>query len=49
MMENPGNLTISKRRLKEDISNRTVIGLGTEEVDTEEMKNYFSRMRFSSH
>ncbi|XP_077304907.1 protein FAM234A [Lithobates pipiens] len=49
MMENPGNLTVSKRRLKEDISNGTVIGLGTEEVDTEEIKNYFSRMRYSSH
>ncbi|XP_072274986.1 protein FAM234A isoform X2 [Pyxicephalus adspersus] len=49
MMENPGNLTVSKRRLKEDISNGTVIGLGTEEVNTEEIKNHFSRMRFSSH
>ncbi|KAM5152218.1 protein FAM234A [Mantella aurantiaca] len=49
MMENPGNLTVSKRNLKEDITNGTVIGLGNEEVKAEEIKDFFSRMRYSSH
>ncbi|XP_018422287.1 PREDICTED: protein FAM234A isoform X1 [Nanorana parkeri] len=49
MMENPGNLTVSKRKLKEDISNGIVIGLGTEYIDTEDIRNHFFRMRYSSH
>ncbi|XP_075686141.1 protein FAM234A isoform X2 [Rhinoderma darwinii] len=47
--QNPGTLTVSKRKLKEDISNGKVIWFGAEEVNTEEIRDDFFRMRYSSH
>ncbi|XP_073402746.1 protein FAM234A [Dendrobates tinctorius] len=47
--EDPGTLTVSKRKLKEDINNGKVIWFGTEEVDTESIRDDFFRMRYSSH
>ncbi|KAG8558524.1 hypothetical protein GDO81_017036 [Engystomops pustulosus] len=47
--EDPGTLTVSKRKLKEDISTAKIIWFGTEEVNTEEIRDDFFRMRYSSH
>ncbi|XP_068100925.1 protein FAM234A [Hyperolius riggenbachi] len=47
--ENPGTLTVSKRKFKEDISSGKVIWFGPENVNTEEIRDHFFRMRYSSH
>ncbi|XP_069839740.1 protein FAM234A [Dendropsophus ebraccatus] len=47
--EDPGTLIVSKRKLKEDISHSKVIWFGTEEVNTEGIRDDFFRMRYSSH
>ncbi|XP_056392937.1 protein FAM234A [Hyla sarda] len=47
--EDPGTLMVSKRKLKEDISNAKVIWFGTEEVNTEAIRDEFFRMRYTSH
>ncbi|XP_063790277.1 protein FAM234A isoform X3 [Pseudophryne corroboree] len=47
--EKPGTLTVSKRKLKEDISTGKVIWFGNGEVDTEEIRDNFFRMRYTSH
>ncbi|KAM4023712.1 protein FAM234A [Anomaloglossus baeobatrachus] len=47
--EDLGTLTVSKRKLKEDINNGKVIWFGTEEVNTETIRDDFFRMRYSSH
>ncbi|KAM3917054.1 protein FAM234A [Leptodactylus fuscus] len=49
MTEDPGTLMVSKRKLKEDISNAKVIWFGNEEVNTEAIRDDFFRMRYSSH
>lgn len=47
--EDSGTLTVSKRKLKEDISNAKVLWFGTEEINTEGIRDDFFRMRYSSH
>ncbi|XP_040297236.1 protein FAM234A [Bufo bufo] len=47
--EDPGTLTVSKRKLKEDLSNGKVIWFGTEETNTEGIRDDFFRMRYSTH
>ncbi|XP_075035991.1 protein FAM234A isoform X2 [Mixophyes fleayi] len=47
--ENPGTLTVSKRKLKEAISTGKVIWFGSSEVNTEDIRDHLFRMRYSSH
>ncbi|KAG9477153.1 hypothetical protein GDO78_002516 [Eleutherodactylus coqui] len=47
--EDPGTLTISKRKLKEAIGIGKILWFGTEEVNTEKIRDDYFRIRYSSH
>ncbi|KAM4698289.1 protein FAM234A [Rhinophrynus dorsalis] len=47
--ENPGNVTVTKRKLKEDITNGKVIWLSKEEDSNQAIRDYFFRIRYTSH
>ncbi|KAM9305552.1 protein FAM234A [Gastrophryne carolinensis] len=47
--DDPAPLTVSKRKLKEDISHGKILWFGSEDADTEVIRDHFFRMRYSSH
>ncbi|XP_053328082.1 protein FAM234A [Spea bombifrons] len=47
--ENFGTVSVSKRKLKEDITNSKVIWLSKEESNDNEIRDHFFRMRYTSH
>ncbi|KAG8432859.1 hypothetical protein GDO86_017207 [Hymenochirus boettgeri] len=46
--ENPGIFSVSKQKLKEDITNSRVIRIGKEEASDQMIRDYFFKLRYSS-